>query len=61
MNILLCQSCKTNPVKILGATVCSLKCSCDAIGDDFTMVRARLSAEVKRMMAPCKRGNRAKA
>lgn len=58
---MICSQCKTNKVTMIGATTCSLKCACDALGDDFTIVRARLSAEVKRMMAPCKRGNRAKA
>lgn len=55
-----CSQCE-NKVKNNRSTTCSLKCACDAVGDDFNMVRARLSDEVKRMMAPCKRGNRAKA
>jgi hypothetical protein len=55
-----CSQCD-NKVTMIGATTCSLKCSCDAVGDDFTMVMVRVSTEVKRMMAPCKRGNRAKA
>jgi len=58
---MICSQCKEKKVTVIRATTCSLKCACDAVGDDYTIVMARLSAEVKRMMSPCKRGNRAKA
>lgn len=41
-----CSQCD-NKVTMIGATTCSIKCACDAVGDSYDVVRAKLTAEIE--------------
>lgn len=50
--MMICRVCKTNPVTMIGSTVCSLKCSCDLNWDSYELVRARLTNAIAESKMP---------
>jgi hypothetical protein len=49
-----CTICNVNKISSRGGKTCGLECACKAIGDDYTVVKARLDLAVAESKPPLK-------